>query len=783
MSWSRWLYLAGIVSALVLFIPTTWFPFQLGKLAIFAALLSLAVIFFTAGGGVRELLKAHGLRLALLVALLPLTYLLSWYFSQNPAVGITGFGIETDTVIFTTLGFLAFLLSFVLFRTLRTAYLLTQVVFWGLVAAAVFQLLAIIFGTGLLPFEAFTDRSVNLIGKWNDLGLIVGLLVLMSLTMLEFASLSPARFIGLAGLLAVFAFLLGIINFTLVWGLILGFSLALALVKFISQKVPRGESQDPYAVPLAPGVATSRIPWYALAASAMAVVFLFFGTSFNTAVTSIFPVSSFEVRPSYTSTFDVTNAAREGSLSELLIGRGPNTFSDVWLQYKPVEVNQTPFWSFDFSVGFSTLLTALGSVGFLGVVVWMIPFFLVLAALLRVIRLNILSREERVIATTIGAGALFLFATLILYVPSQNIILLALTLCGASFGFLWRQGRSSAENASEPSRLSKLLAGLFALVLILASLWSAGVIGRRTVSASFVQSSAAALAAGEYDIARQRAARARGIEETPDTLRISVNAGSLKLEQLAGTEVTAENTATLQAEFTSLMQETIDLGQRLVAMSDYDYRSHFSLARVYDLLTVLGVQGALESARASYTAAAERNPTNPAISLALARLAASQNDLAGAEANIMQALTLKPNYTDAMLFVVQLNVARNDLPKAIDAALAAAQSAPGVAPIWFQLGLLLYSGGDTTNAIAAFEQAITLVPDYANAKYFLGLAYAAVGRTDESIRQFEDIQRTNPENAEIQIILGNLRLGKQPFEGVEPPPTPPEERAEAPVSE
>ena len=136
-----------------------------------------------------------------------------------------------------------------------------------------------------------------------------------------------------------------------------------------------------------------------------------------------------------------------------------------------------------------------------------------------------------------------------------------------------------------------------------------------------------------------------------------------------------------------------------------------------------------------------------------------------------------------MLFVVQLNVARNDLPKATNAALAAAQSAPGVAPIWFQLGLLLYAGGDTTNAIPALEQAVILVPDYANAKYFLGLAYAAVNRIPDAIRQFEDIQRTNPDNAEIQIILGNLRLGKPPFEGVQPPPTPPVERAEAPLSE
>ena len=778
MSWSRYLYLAGIALALVLVIPTAWFPFQLGKIAVFALLLLPAVILFTAGGGVREALRSHGLRLALLVALLPITYLLSWYFSPNPAVGLTGFSIETDTVIFTSLAFLAFILSFILFRTLRTAHLLTRVVFWGLVVAAAFQLIAVLFGTGFLP-EAFSDRSVNLIGKWNDLGLMVGLLVLMAISMLELMSLSGIRYAAVAGLSVVLTLLLGVINFTLVWGLVLAFALALALLKFISQKTPRGAAveDDPFSTS-AP-VAT-RIPWYALGISAVAIVFMFLGTSFNTAITSIFPVSSLEVRPSYSSTFEVINANESGGF---LLGSGPNTFGDTWIMHKPAEVNQTPFWSLDFNVGFSTILTAFGSVGILGALAWLIPLFLVLAALLRAVRLGVLSREEKVAATTLGIGALFLMAALILYVPSQNIVLLALTLCGAAFGFLWRQGRSNTEVPAKPSRLSGVLAGSVALVLMLLSLWTAGGIGRRAVSASLVQSTAAALSAGEYDTALARADRALGFEETPDTLRIAATAGSLKLEQLAGTEANAQNTATLQAQFTSLVQTTVDIGQRLIAINGNDYRSHLVLARVYDLLSAVGVQGAIDSARGAYEQAATVNPTNPAIPLALARLTASQNDLAGSETHITRALTLKPNYTDAMLFVVQLNVARNDLPKATQAALAAAQSAPGVAPIWFQLGLLLYAGGDTANATAALEQAVILVPDYANAKYFLGLAYAATNRMPEAITQFEDILRTNPDNAEVQIILGNVRQGKQPFEGVQPPPTPPVERAAAPVSE
>src|SRR3989344_2862471 len=122
--WSRNLYLASMVLALVLVIPAAWFPFQLGKVALFALLLVPVVILLSAGGGVRELLKAHGAKAAFLVALLPLTYVVSALLSSNKWVSFLGASVEVDTVLFVTLGFLAFILAFNFFRTLRTVRVL-----------------------------------------------------------------------------------------------------------------------------------------------------------------------------------------------------------------------------------------------------------------------------------------------------------------------------------------------------------------------------------------------------------------------------------------------------------------------------------------------------------------------------------------------------------------------------------------------------------------------------------------------------------------------------------
>lgn len=776
-SWSRWLYLAGIVLVLVLITPTTWFPFQLGKVAVFVTLLTAVMLMYVLGRGVPDLLRTHGLKLALLAALLPASYLVSTFFSTDRAVALIGYGFATDTILFTSLAFLAYLLSFTLFRTLRTARRLLMVVFWALVAAVVFQWVMVVFGTDVLPFPILTDRSANLIGKWNDLSLMVGLLGVLLLTWGELARTTFIKRIVGIGFLALVALLLGVINFSLVWGMVLGFSIALGLVVFFVRRSQESLSQE--VVPASvPSTQIGRAPWFAVAGVVVSLLFLFFGGALNTRLTNLFPVSSLEVRPSYTSTLDIINKTRSTPL-QLLVGTGPNTFGEYWLLNKPPGVNQTQFWSLDFNVGFSTVLTALGSVGLFGVLAWLIPLILVLVGFLRAVRLGVLSREERLVAVQMTLASIFLVTAAIFYVPSQNILFLTFVLSGATFGFLWRQGRSAPPQ--EGARSSLVGAALIAILLLSLGLWGGYVTDRRFVAQAKVGVAAEALTQGNIDeaLAKARSAFATDKKAT-DSLRLTVRAGLAKMQALAAT---TEPNANIQQEFATVVQQTITAGNVAASSTPRDYRPLFMLGNVYEFLASLGIEGAYESGRSALQDAAALNPTNPAIALALARLEAGRGNLELAQEHITRALTLKPDYTDAILFVVQLDVANNDIPSAVQAALAAAQTAPGVAPIWFQLGLLFYVENDTVNAIPAFEQALNIVPDYANAKYFLGLSYYIQGRTQEAIQQFEDLQTTNPGNSEVELILSNLAQGNEPFANANPPLPPPEERETAPIAQ
>ena len=769
-SWSRGLYLAGIVLALVAVVPTEWFPFALAKVAVFSVLLFVCAVCLVAGGGVRDLLRAHGFWGALLVALLPVAYLVSAWLSFDRSLAFSGLSIETDTVVFVCLAFAAFVLAFVLFRTLRTVRMLLSVLFWTLVAAVVFQCVSVVLG-GVPGIAAFADASANLVGKWNDLGLLAGLLLLLVLVRLELTALAPLSRIGLGLLGVVTVLLLGLINFPLAWGTVLAGALVVGAVRFVTS---RGDRSSPEEAP-----SPRDLPWFSVAGAVVAMLFVLFGTNLNARLAGVFPVSSLEVRPSYSSSMDMVSAGQEGSLRKLLVGSGPGTFGPTWLKEKPAEVNQSAFWNLDFKVGFSTLTTALLSVGLLGVVGWLTPLFLVLASVVRALRARVLGREDRVAATSLALGSVALFAALLFYVPSGNIVLLAFVLCGATFGFLWRQGQSRSEEA-EPSRLYSA-ATLVCAVVILVLVGTTGfVAARRAVAQSYIGLGTRALQQSDADGALAAAASALRVEKNADALRLKLEAGGTKLVAIAQTE--GPNVADLQKQFTTVLQETLTTGAEAQAAAPGDYRASLLLGRIYAFLASLKIEGAYQNAKTSYAAAAERSPKNPEIPLLVARLEAAQGDGAATEAALERALTLKPNYTDAILFVAQLAVQNNDLPTAVRAAQAAAQSAPGVPSIWFELGLLLYSGGDTASAVPALEQAVALVPDYANAKYFLGLSYYVQGKTPEAVGQFEDLERTNPEHAEVKLILANMRAGRPAFEGAVPPAaTPPQQRDTAPL--
>lgn len=774
LAWSRYIYCAAVFVALIGIIPAVWFPLQIGKVAAFAVLVFVASVCFFVGGGTGGVFGRSSNKSAFLVALLPLAYLLSYAFSIDRSVGLLGYAVEGDTVLFALLAFLSFIFAFFLFRRFRSVRLLLGAVFLATAVAIVFQFISILLGTHVLS-ALFSDPSVNLVGKWNDLGLLSGLMLVLLLAGLERGSLSLLQRIVAWCSTAVLVLFLALVQFPLVWGLVLGASIALGLWSFVSSQRTHEHSK----------VVTTRIrtlPWLPIAAAVISILFLLWGAAVQGGLVKVFPVSSLEVRPALSTTLDIVRMSHGSSFKRFLVGTGPETFGDDWFLYKPAEINQSQYWNLNFNAGYSTFSTALGSVGIVGILIWLLPLLLVLLGLVRVMRSNaVFAPHEKLLAFATALGSAYLWCSAFFYAPSENIILLAFVLSGASFAFSMKSD-ASASSETSPSRVSIwLFRGAILICVILAGVATFFIV-RRYIAEMYTNEGLYALQQNNISGGLTSADQALSVERTGDTLGLAVLAGTSELQQIVS--ATSTPSSAVQQQFASIAQVTLTDGQQSILKNPDDYRTYLGVGKLYDLLASVGVQGAYDSAKRMYASAAMYNPTDPEIPLDLAHLESVHGDTSATTAALQQSLQLKFDYTDAILFVVQLDVANKDINSAIVAAKAAVNSAPGVSSIWFELGLLYYSNNDTKDAIQPLEQAVHLESDYANAKYFLGLSYAAQNRTADAIMQFEDLAVTNANNTEVQLILSNLKAGKAPFDGATPPVTPtPQDRATAPISQ
>ena len=761
------LFVAGLALSLFGAVPLSWFPVASGRMTLFALGVGLAALAFVIGGGAFAL--ARSAKTTLFAGLLlPAVYALSWYFSIDRSVGLLGNGVETDTLVFVLLCFTALALGIGCSRHSRS---ILFTVLGVAVVATLFQLISIFIG---IPLEFFADKSANLVGKWNDLGVFAGLLLLSLTAGLEWSPLSTRfRYLSLLGIVVVLV-LLAFVQFPLVWEMLLGGAILVAVLKFLKSRSESGTVS-------APASWKQSTPWISLAVGAVAVVFLVFGTAINTRLSTLIPVAALEVRPAFSSTLDVGKAAHAGSLLRALVGQGPNTFTAEWLLHKPVEVNQSQFWNIDFIGGFSTLSSAFTSVGVFGVVAWLLPLFLVLVGAFRLFAQEGFRTRPDVLI--VGLAGVYLWVAFGLYALSPVLVLALFALSGAFLGAVSRARGEGVGSTGSPSMM-RLWGSLFAVLLVVVPVFVAAEHGRRFGSLYYLQASVSALGTGETDAAAALLARSRSVETTGDNLRFGVEVALAKMAKIA--QGPSEPADEIRAAFQAAVTAGVSDGQAAAALNPRDYRPYAELAALYEALASLKVQGALEGVMGAYREAAVRNPQNPAVPLLMARAeAGSETGTIETVVSLLgQSLTLKPNYTDALLFAVQLAVAQNDLAGAIQAQTAAVSSASDQAPLWFQLGLLYYVGNDMEKAVAALEQAITMVPDYANAKYFLGLAYYRQDNKEGALQQFTGLRVSNPNNAEVKLILENLQAGKEPLEGARPPAdTPPEDRTSAPLTE
>ena len=526
-----------------------------------------------------------------------------------------------------------------------------------------------------------------------------------------------------------------------------------------------------------------RIPIPSLVVLLISVIFILAGNTIGTQISESLNISQIEARPSWQATFDV---ARQTLVKDPLLGAGPNQFASEWLKYKPDGINSTIFWNTDFSYGVGLIPTFLATTGILGVMAWIAFFLVFLYSGFKAILSNLSDKFSQYLITSSFLVALFLWIFNIFYIPSLTIFALTFLFTGLFVAALMAEKMSPVKTLSFVTDPRTGFVSVLLLILLLIGGVTLGyLLVQKYVASVFFQRGVITFnTEGNLDKAEQQIARAAALSPTDVYYRFLTELSLMRMNALLSQSSENVSAESVRSGFQNLLGVALGNARQAVALNASSYENFMNLGRVYEAVTPLNIEGAYESAKASYEQALSLNPKSPAILLTMARLEVAKKDNAKARENIGRALQQKNNYTEAIFLLSQIEAQEGNIKAAIQSVEAAATIAPNDATVFFQLGLLRFNDKDFRGAASALERAVALNPNYANAKYFLGLSYEKLNRDADAIKQFTELQAANPANEEIKLILSNLKAGKDPFANAAPPvDATPEKRKTLPVAE
>ncbi|HEY4480377.1 MAG TPA: tetratricopeptide repeat protein [Candidatus Paceibacterota bacterium] len=739
----------------IIFIPSPSVSLYSAKVALLAVVAVLFLGTFLAMTLSRGIISFPKSKFLIPIAVFPVVYFLASFFSGQPIKSIVGQVFELGTsgsILMLTM--LLFVAMFSLREKVDNGIRFFNLLFVsaGVVIAHLFvRILAI---GGVLP-ESIGSRIPNFVlGGAIDTAIFLGMVCVVLIAALNMWIAGKARYLAYAFMAISIAFVAasGFLPVVIVLGLF-------ALVYFVytfSWSVSGDHEMKKASFP-------------SLFVLSACVVVLLSGSSLSGFLSNAFKINSVEVRPNLDTTVEMIGQAWQVNP---ILGVGPNMFKEFWDLKRPVDINVTQFWGAEFNFGSGFIPTVAITTGILGTVTILAFLFLYARAGFKAIFYTGPDLRYRQVSSTAFFSSLFLWVMAFVYVPSISLIGLAFILSGVFAGSLVSQGVVEQKTINIFRNPKANFAAVFSIIILLISSIAFGYfVIERVVATSFFNK-------GDVN---------KAIQIAPTDLYWR-RVAELSLSEIGSIVSTVSSVENLNESQRIAVQNAvtgaIEGSRQAIAWNSKNYQNWFALGRVYEVLGANGISGAVENANVAYIEAQNRSPQNPAIPLAFARLKALSGDIGGARENIGKAIQLKNNYTDAYFTLAQLEVASNNIQGAIDSVEAATFIDSGNAVLYFQLGLLKYNNRDFAGAAKAFERAVELINDYANARYFLGLSYENLGRDIDAIAQFEEIQKTNPDNAEVVLILDNLRAGKSPFSNAEPPiDAEPEKRPEPPIEE
>ena len=606
----------------------------------------------------------------------------------------------------------------------------------------------------------FVGNMANPLGSWTDMAVAFGLLASFSALAIGMIPMRPAVKAAVYGVFVLSTALLVVIGFSTAFGL----TLAAAIFLFVY--LSRVEKDFLFHIKGGKENFFSRPTFLPIVLAVVALLMFVNPTlsetrgKLNNVISEKFEVSNSDVRPTLSATLGISKAVLSNSG---LLGSGPNTFGQDWMIFKPLDINATPFWGVAFPFGVGFIPTQIASTGILGSALWLAFFALLLTLALRTLNKVPESRAVRFVTISTLLVSLFLWVSVIFYVPSSALFCLAFLFTGLLLSLTRDHGLVSSYVVSLKENTPARPVALVFMLLALLAMGYFGFLGGKRTLASYHFEKAVKISNAEGDHYKEigdELMKALRFNST-DIYFDSLSRLNFSKAQAAANSKEGDPEAN-KAIFEEGLRSSIQAARSAVAANPASYANWIALGNIYSSLVPepLKVEGAYENAKSAYGEAMRRNPNNPELPLFLARLEIGKGNAEEARSYIRSSIALKEDYADAYMLLAQLEIQEKNIPAAIASTEVLAKMAPENAGVHFELGVLKYSNNDFEAALVSLKEALRISPDYANAKYYLALSYTQLGMKEEARVELEALLTANPDNKELKSALEALNKPK-----------------------
>jgi uncharacterized protein (UPF0333 family) len=527
------------------------------------------------------------------------------------------------------------------------------------------------------------DKTGNLLGSWNALGIFAGFSCLMFLLVVEFFPISKFEKIFLQVFVALSVLLAACVNFPLVW-ILLGISSLIIFVYKVSITLHRGENEEEHD--------QKNFPLTSFIVMLIAVVFFISAGSYiSNFIPNRLQISNTEIGPSFSATMSITKGVLFSK--HFALGIGPNRFGEAWGMYKPAIVNKTQFWGTSFDSGSGLLTTMTATTGLFGILAWALFLVLFLMIGLKSVFSSIKNKANwEMMAFFILS--LYLFISSFFYFTGSVIFLLSLIFTGVFIGLATSNSNRELSVSFLNDHRKSFFSILVLIVIVVLSIAIAFKYIERFASVAYFGK---AISTQTETVAENNINEAIALYPNDLYLRTSAQIYLVKLNTIAskGSTLSDQDKADIKSSFDNAILSA-------QAARDYDPQNYLNfqlLGSVYQAMGGLGVKDSYTGAIAAYQSASGLNPLNPGLKLSIAGASFLNGDVQGATTYAQAALSLKPDYIDALVTLSQLAKSQGNTNNALSYAQAALALTPTNDPSYKTLAQYVDSlNGSSTSA-------------------------------------------------------------------------------------